>query len=117
MWGLMTDASRCRMAREVLRCPGLASYWSCRRLNVGRKHLSSKAAEAVDAQADVEPVRADVHALDYQRQDVRLLCREQFVPQRIKLLKGRAGVGLLETALSPCPERLGQARRGLVHSC
>ena len=68
--------------------------------------------EAVDAEPDVQPVRADVDALDQQRHDARLLGGEEFVPQRVELLQGRAGVGLGDV-VGMRARRLPRARHDL----
>ena len=62
--------------------------------NAACQHLAREAAEAIDTEPDVEPIRAEIDALDQQRHDARLLGGEEFVPQRIELLQSGAGVGL-----------------------
>ncbi len=66
---------------------------SCRFPNAASQHFAREAAKTIDAQSNVQPVRADIHALDQQRHDARLLGGEEFVPQRVELLECRAGVG------------------------
>ncbi len=63
---------------------GNGARGSCRFSNVSDQHLACETAEPVDAQPDVSPIRADIHPLDQQRHDARLLGREEFVPQRVK---------------------------------
>ena len=41
-------------------------------------------------------MRADVNSLDQQRHDACLFGGEEYVPKRVELLQGRAGVGLGE---------------------
>ena len=81
---------------------------SCGFPNAAGQHLACQTAEAVHAEPDVQAVRADVNALDQQRHDAGLLGGEEFVPQRVELLQGRAGVGLgdvvgVGTRRLPCP--------------
>ena len=57
-------------------------------------HFAREAAEAIDAQPDVQPIRADVHPLDQQLHDARLLGGEQLVPERIEPLQRLAHLGL-----------------------
>ena len=72
----------------------------------------ARPSEAVHPEPDVQPVRADVHALDQQRHDARLLGGEEFVPKRVELLQCRARVGLGDaSAWASC--RLPRARHDL----
>ena len=62
-------------------------------LDAIRNVINQKPSEAVHPEPEVEPVRADIDALNQQRDNARLLGGEEFVPQRIELLQGRACVG------------------------
>ena len=65
-----------------------ASRVSCGFSDTAHEHLAREAAEAVHAGPDVHAVCADVHALDQQRHDARLLGGQEFVPQRVEVLQG-----------------------------
>ena len=67
---------------------------------------------ATHLQAHIEPVRADVHALDQQHHDACLLGGEKFVPQRIELLECRASAGLGDSVVLR-PRCLPRARDNL----
>lgn len=72
----------------------------------------------IHPQPEVEPVRADVDALDQKCHDACLLGREKLVPQRIELLQGCACIDLsdivgVSAGSLPCPRHdLGLAEHG-----
>ena len=55
----------------------------CCGLDAAGQHLAREAAEPVDAEPNVQPVRAYLHPFNQQRHDAGLLCGEEFVPQRV----------------------------------
>ncbi len=75
------------------RCRGLARRVSRNFSDSTGQHLAGQTAQPIDAQPDVQPVCADLHAFDQQRNDARLLGGEELVPQRVELLQGGAGIG------------------------
>jgi hypothetical protein len=75
------------------------------------QHLTGQTAEPVDAQPDVQAVAGDVQAFDQQRHDARLLSGEEFVPQRVELLQGGAGVMAV-----PPEEAERRCRRALMEA-
>lgn len=56
--------------------------------------------EPVDAEPNVEPVRADVYAFDEELDNARLFSREEFVPERVYLEERLTDLRLGEARLT-----------------